>query len=100
MILTIDQIKNVVTAYFKDKPVTKVYLFGSYARGEATENSDLDLLINVDESKERFSYYKLAGFLNDLQDLLKVKVDLTEDRLLYPRVKKYVYEDRKLLMTL
>jgi predicted nucleotidyltransferase len=44
--LTTVQIQKVVADYFKDKPVKKVYLFGSYARGEANENSDVDLLLN------------------------------------------------------
>ena len=43
----INQIKTI----FAHKPVNKVYLFGSYARGEADENSDVDLLIGWDYSK-------------------------------------------------
>ncbi len=45
--LTIQQIKDTVTDYFKDKPVEKVYLFGSYASGEAKEESDVDLLFTL-----------------------------------------------------
>lgn len=43
MNLPIYQIQ-ILQGYFKDKPVLKVYLFGSYARGEADEDSDVDLL--------------------------------------------------------
>lgn len=49
--LTTEQIKNTVSEYFKDKPVKKVYLFGSYARGEANEESDVDLLVDIDYEK-------------------------------------------------
>lgn len=49
--LTTEQIKQTVTDYFKDKPVKKVYLFGSYARGEADKDSDVDLLVDLDTSK-------------------------------------------------
>lgn len=49
--LTTEQIRQTVAAYFKDKPVKKVYLFGSYARGEADEESDVDLLVDLDTSK-------------------------------------------------
>jgi len=44
--LTVQQIKDTVTDYFKDKPVKSVYLFGSYARGDAEENSDIDILFS------------------------------------------------------
>ncbi len=50
MELTTSQINQIKT-FFTDKPVKKVYLFGSYARGEADENSDVDLLIDWDYSK-------------------------------------------------
>lgn len=45
--LTTEQIQKTVTDYFKDKPVKKVYLFGSYARGEADEESDVDLTFEL-----------------------------------------------------
>lgn len=47
--LTIEQIRQTVSDYFKDKPVKRVHLFGSYARGEADEHSDVDLLIDLDK---------------------------------------------------
>ena len=50
MLIT-EEIKKTVTNYFRDKPVKKVYLFGSYARGEADENSDVDLLVDLDYEK-------------------------------------------------
>lgn len=37
-------------SFFESKPVRKVFLFGSYARGEANENSDLDLVVELDQS--------------------------------------------------
>lgn len=49
--LTTEQIKQTVSEYFKDRPVKRVYLFGSYARGEAKEESDVDLLIDLDHAK-------------------------------------------------
>lgn len=52
IMLTTEQIKQTVTNYFKDKPVKRVYLFGSYARGEADEKSDVDLLIDLDTEKK------------------------------------------------
>ncbi len=74
MILSNDHIKNVITEYFKDKPVTKVYLFGSYAKGEADENSDVDLLIDIDFSKKiGWAFY---GWTSELEEKLNKTVDI------------------------
>lgn len=72
--LSIQQIRKVVTDYFKDKPVKTVYLFGSYARGEATENSDVDLLVDIERGKG-VGLSSLVWYL-DLQNELNVSVDI------------------------
>lgn len=96
--LTVQQIKQVVTDYFKDKPVKNVYLFGSYARGEAKEESDVDLLFSLEENN-RLTYFGLAQYLIDLQSILYKKIDFVEDRLVYPRIRKYVDVDKILLFS-
>ena len=40
-----------IRSFFRTKPVLKAYLFGSYARGEADAESDVDLLVNLDVEK-------------------------------------------------
>ena len=50
MILTTTHIKEVIKGFFEQKPVKKVRLFGSYARGEADDESDVDVLIEIDHS--------------------------------------------------
>ena len=70
--LTVQQIKDTVTDYFKDKPVKRVYLFGSYARGEAKENSDVDLGVVIErDNLNLWQYVKLAA---ELEDRLHVKL--------------------------
>ncbi|MCW3121376.1 MAG: putative nucleotidyltransferase [Flavipsychrobacter sp.] len=96
--LTVQQIKDTVTDYFKDKPVRSVYLFGSYARGEAQENSDIDILFSLKEDT-RISYFGIAKYLVDLEEKLANKVDLVEEALIYPRVKKYIDADKILLFS-
>jgi predicted nucleotidyltransferase len=59
--LTIDQIRNMVADYFRNKPVKSVYLFRSYARGDAEESSDIDLLIEYDDSKKRLSLFDVLN---------------------------------------
>ncbi len=72
--LTTEQIKTVVSDYFKDKPVKKVYLFGSYARGEADEKSDVDLLVDLDYEKK--IGWQFFGWYQDLQKVLLKKTDV------------------------
>lgn len=95
--LTIDQIRAVVSDYFKDKPVKKVWLFGSYARGEADDESDVDLLVIYDETCKRLNYFQLGRFLGELQDLFHSDVDLVDEETLHPRLRRNVFEERKLL---
>ena len=92
--LTIEQIKNTVTDYFKDKPVKKVYLFGSYARGEAKENSDVDLGVVIDDSHKRMSLWQYAGIAMGLEEMLHVKVDMVELHLMHNWVKESFEQDR------
>ena len=67
-----------IAEYFKTQPVLKVWLFGSYARGEQTESSDVDLLIVPDKS-QHFSLFTLSGMYEDLKELLGCEVDIITD---------------------
>jgi uncharacterized protein len=96
--LTVQQIKDTVTDYFKDKPVKSVYLFGSYARGEAKEDSDIDILFSLKENT-RISYFGLAKYLIDLEEKFSNKVDLVEENLIYPRLKKQIDDDKILIFS-
>lgn len=97
MVLTKENIKQVVQDYFKDKPVTKVYLFGSYARGEANENSDVDLIVDIDDSKKRLSLFDFLKLQVGIESSLNKKVDLVESHLFYPRIKLHA-ENEKLIL--
>jgi len=96
--LTIQQIKDTVTDYFIDKPVKKVYLFGSYARGDARSESDIDILFSLLDNT-RISYFGLAKYLVDLEERLSNKVELVEEENLYPKLKKYIDQDKILLFS-
>lgn len=81
-----------ITAYFQDKPVLKAYLFGSYARGEASPESDVDILVELDHS-QRVGLEFVQMYL-DLQNLLQQKVDLVSADGLSPYVKPYIEADK------
>lgn len=57
--------------------ITKVYLFGSYARGEATEDSDVDLMISYRELKGAFA---IGGIYVDFKEALDKSVDIVSER--------------------
>ncbi len=57
-----------------------VRIFGSVARGEAGENSDIDLLVELDQGR---SLLDLAGLVVDLEELLERKVDVVTEQGLY-----------------
>ena len=69
--LPLDYIRQVVANYFADKPVRRVQVFGSYARGEATAESDLDLLI---ELIHPVGWY-FTDYAQDLEAQLGIRVD-------------------------
>ena len=61
--------------YFKTQPVLKVWLFGSYSRGEERPDSDVDLLIVPDKS-QHFSLFTLSGMYEELKEMLGREVEL------------------------
>ncbi len=69
---SLDHIRQVLAEYFADKPVRRVQVFGSYARGEATAESDLDLLLEM----ERQVGWEFFGYARDLEQQLGIKVDV------------------------
>ena len=71
LVLKIKNIKDAVSEVFRRYRVNTCYLFGSYAKGKARSDSDIDLMI-VSEL-EGIEYFQLVG---ELQDKLKKKVDL------------------------
>lgn len=68
-----------------------VRIFGSVARGEDTENSDIDFLIDYDLSKT--SPWFPGGLLVDLEDLLGCKVDIITEKSLHSIIKERVLKE-------
>lgn len=67
-----------IAEYFKDQPIIRAWLFGSYSRGEEMADSDIDILVDYDRSA-RLSLLKICGMITDLEDLLGKRVDLVEN---------------------
>ena len=86
---------KLIADYFKTQPVVKTWLFGSFARGEETPLSDVDLLVQYDEGG--ISLLKHAAMICELEDILNRPVDIAEDGTLRPRLVESVNRDKKLI---
>lgn len=90
-----EQVQKIVADYFATQPVLKAWLFGSYARGEQTPLSDVDILVVLDHSQP--IGLKFFGMWNDLEKLLDRDVDLVTEGSLLPFARESVEQDKKLI---
>ena len=73
-VYTTEEIKKIVEPIAREYGVKRLSLFGSYARGNAGPDSDMDL--RLIDSGETMGLFELSGFQLDLQDRLGIKVDV------------------------
>ena len=88
---SIDQIKTQILPVLKKAGVTRSSIFGSYARGEETKNSDVDILVDFPEEKSLFDF---VGLKLDLEDILEKKVDLVEYGAIKPLIKDQILSEQ------
>ena len=104
MIYTIAQLKEFIEPVARKYQIPAVYVFGSYARGDATETSDLDFLFDRSGSTIR-SLLDMGALYCDICECLKKDVDLiTIDSLDQPDVqrrtpnfKEHLYKERVMI---
>lgn len=93
-IYTIEEIKDIIhsheTALQEEYKTVKFYLFGSYARGEQTAASDIDLLV---ELKEPIGMFKFLDLEEDLEKIFGKKIDLGTPDCLKPYVKDSILKE-------
>ena len=97
-IYTSEEIKKILEELLRDKPVYQVILFGSYAKHEATKESDIDLIIDTNSELKGFALLKS---ICQIEELLQKNVDgfekyeIVEDSLIDKEIKQtgvVVYE--------
>ncbi len=87
---------DLIGGYFSGQPVIRAFLFGSYVRGEADEESDVDLLVELD-------YNQMTGGLQfismqlKLQQLLNRKVDLVSAQGLSRHIQPFIEKEKRLV---
>lgn len=72
----------------------KIGVFGSYARGENTENSDLDILYLFEEPISLFQKFELQDLLSES---LELKLDLVSEKYLHPLLKESILKDLNII---
>lgn len=87
--ITIEQQEIIKDRISKYNP-TVVGVFGSYARGEQTPQSDLDLLVSFER---KLNLLELIDLEQQLSDLLGVKVDLVTDRSVSEHLRPYIEQE-------
>ncbi len=84
-----------IRTYLSSMPIDKAWIFGSFARGEETDSSDLDILVQFSKGiKLGFKYFH---YINDLETISNRKIDLVEVSTLDPYVMPYVNHDKVLI---
>lgn len=86
-----------IQEYMKTKPILRAWIFGSCSRGEESPESDLDILVDYDESSGPMSLFKMGGILMELTALTGRTVDLVEKGGLKDFARKSVERDKILI---
>lgn len=86
---------NTIREYFKTQPVSKAWLFGSFARGEEREDSDVDIMVQfLPDTKMGLAF---CGMICDLEDAIQRPVDLVREGCIKQFAKDSVEHDKVLI---
>jgi len=88
--MQIDSIKALLLGILKKYPVTKAAVFGSFARNEATSQSDIDLLIETDKPVTLFDVLRLE---KELGNALHRKIDVVEYSAIKPSIRQNILKE-------
>lgn len=91
----IQKIKIQILPILKKAGVVRSGIFGSFARGEETPESDLDIWVELEEGK---TYFDLAALQEDLEKTVERKVDIGTYNSIHPSIKKQVFKEQKQIL--
>lgn len=84
--------KTAILNLAKQHGIKSICLFGSMVRGDVSDNSDVDFLVELEQGRDLFD---LGELLIDLQTLLQRKVDLVTRNALHPRIYTEVLKEAR-----
>lgn len=87
----LDEIKLIVLPILKEAGVTRSAIFGSYVRGEESDSSDVDILVEVPKGTGLFAFINLQ---NRLEHALNKKVDLVTYKSVHPRLRDSILNEQ------
>lgn len=87
----------VICDYLRTQPVRRAWIFGSCSRGEENPNSDIDILVDYDDTKQFVNLFTISRMINELGKMLKRRVDLVENDGLLPFAVESVNRDKILI---
>ena len=93
--MSTQMMNKAIADYFKTQPIQRAWLFGSFARGEESPLSDVDILVQFDEGG--VSLLKHAAMICELEKILGLPVEIVPEKMLRPRVRKSIDQDKKLI---
>ena len=94
------QVANItqqISDYLATQPVLRAWIFGSFARGEEREDSDIDLMVQFDRENAKIGLLKYSAMILDLENLLHREVDLVEEGALLPFAERTANKEKKLI---
>ena len=86
--------KNIIINSILPYHPVRIGIFGSVARGENTENSDIDILYQL---KEAVGLFNIMRIKDDLEEKLNKKVDLVSEKYIHPKLKPHIMNDLKII---
>ena len=86
----VEEIKRKVLPILRRYGIKKAGLFGSYARGDISAESDIDILVDFSEPVTFFKFLELEEYL---ENILLLKVDLVSKKALKPYIGKYILQE-------
>ncbi|WP_456473065.1 nucleotidyltransferase family protein [Methanocaldococcus sp.] len=91
---TLSEIKEVLRKHKKELEekykVKSIAIFGSYARGEQKETSDIDILVEFYKTPDLIEFVDLKYYL---EDILEIKVDLVTKNALHPMIREKILKE-------
>jgi len=92
--MTREEIQNTIKNYLGQYPISRIGIFGSFARNEERPDSDIDILVTFEEP---ISLFTLVRIHRELSELLNRKVNIVSEKYLHPRMKEAVQKDLKII---
>ncbi len=88
--MDVANLKEMIIPVLQNYNISRAGLFGSYVKDEYTEDSDIDILVQLDE---KISLLEFVRIKLELEDKLQKKVDLVEYRAIKPRLKNKILSE-------